>query len=186
MSHSSSPAATLGYVHSVETFGLVDGPGVRYVLFFAGLPDALPLLPQPRDLGLFPRKRPNPARQRSTRPTATTTTGKTTAGWTVSGGEPLLQIDLSEPSCSAWPSRKACTTALDTCGQPFTAEGPFYEKFRALMQYTDLVLLDIKEWDQRPPQGADPATRTKTFSRLRSGCPTMANRSGCGMCLCPA
>ena len=35
----------IGRIHSLETMGTVDGPGVRMVLFFTGLPDALCLLP---------------------------------------------------------------------------------------------------------------------------------------------
>ena len=36
-------------------------------------------------------------------------------------------------------------TTLDTAGQPFTKEEPFFGKFQELMKYTDLVMLDIKE-----------------------------------------
>ena len=41
----------IGYVHSLETFGSVDGPGVRFVVFFAGVRPAVQILPQPGDLG---------------------------------------------------------------------------------------------------------------------------------------
>ena len=34
-----------GMVHSTESFGAVDGPGIRFIVFFAGLSDALPVLP---------------------------------------------------------------------------------------------------------------------------------------------
>lgn len=38
-------------------------------------------------------------------------------------------------------------TTIDTAGNPFTREEPFFSKFNELMQYTDLVMLDIKEID---------------------------------------
>ena len=38
-------------------------------------------------------------------------------------------------------------TTLDTSGNPFTREEPFFSKFNELMQYTDLILLDIKHID---------------------------------------
>ena len=65
---------------------------------------------------------------------------------TVSGGEPLLQIEfLTELFRLA--KQKGVHTTLDTCGQPFTRAEPFYSQFCELMQYTDLVMLDIKECD---------------------------------------
>ena len=68
-------------------------------------------------------------------------------GITVSGGEPLLQIDfLLEFFRLA--KEKGIHTALDTSGNPFTTEEPFYFKWKELMQYTDLVLLDIKHIDE--------------------------------------
>ena len=71
---------------------------------------------------------------------------KNNGGLTVSGGEPLLQIEfLTELFRLA--KQKGVHTTLDTCGQPFTRAEPFYSQFCELMQYTDLVMLDIKEWD---------------------------------------
>ncbi|MGC3362585.1 pyruvate formate lyase 1-activating protein, partial [Enterococcus faecalis] len=40
-------------------------------------------------------------------------------------------------------------TTLDSCGNPFTFEEPFFTKFEELMQYTDLILLDIKQIDNQ-------------------------------------
>lgn len=40
-------------------------------------------------------------------------------------------------------------TTLDSCGKPFTFEEPFFSKFEELMQYTDLVLFDIKQIDNQ-------------------------------------
>ena len=64
-------------------------------------------------------------------------------GITVSGGEPLLQIDfLTELFQKA--KERGIHTCIDTCGQPFTRREPFFRKFQKLLDYTDLLLLDIK------------------------------------------
>ena len=65
-------------------------------------------------------------------------------GITVSGGEPLLQIDFL---LELFRKAKAAGihTAIDTAGQPFTKEEPWFGKFRELMRYTDLLLVDIKQ-----------------------------------------
>lgn len=68
-------------------------------------------------------------------------------GITVSGGEALLQIDfVTELFTLA--KEKGVNTCLDTSGNPFTREEPFYSKFEKLMEVTDLFMLDIKEMDE--------------------------------------
>lgn len=67
-------------------------------------------------------------------------------GITVSGGEPLMQIEFLT-RFFALAKAAGIHTALDTAGSPFTRKAPFYEQFERLMQYTDLILLDLKEMD---------------------------------------
>ena len=67
-------------------------------------------------------------------------------GITVCGGEALLQIDfVTELFTLA--KQQHVNTCLDTSGNPFTREEPFYSKFEELMKVTDLVMLDIKHMD---------------------------------------
>ncbi len=69
-------------------------------------------------------------------------------GITVSGGEPLLQIDfLTEFFQKA--KAEGVHTTLDTSGNPFTDQEPYFSKWLELMKYTDLVLLDIKQIDEQ-------------------------------------
>ena len=72
---------------------------------------------------------------------------KSKGGITVSGGEPLLQIDFLLELFKEAKERNIHTT-LDTSGNPFTTEEPFYSKWLELMKYTDLILLDIKHIDE--------------------------------------
>ena len=136
-----------GRIHSLETFGLVDGPGVRYVVFLQGCHMRCKYCHNPEtwDLtkgttytpeALFEKAyRYKPYWMRS---------GKPNGGITVSGGEPLLQIDfLTEFFKIA--KKKDIHTTVDTSGNPFTLKEPFISKFNALMEVTDLFMLDIKE-----------------------------------------
>ncbi len=67
-------------------------------------------------------------------------------GITVSGGEPLLQLDfLLELFKKA--KLRGINTCIDTAGQPFSRGEPFFSRFQELMQYTDLLLFDIKHID---------------------------------------
>lgn len=64
-------------------------------------------------------------------------------GITVSGGEPLAQIDfLIELFTKA--KERNINTCIDTAGGPFKKEGEWFEKFKKLMEVTDILLVDIK------------------------------------------
>ena len=131
-----------GYVHSLESFGSVDGPGVRYVIFLTGCAMRCQFCHNPDTWNL----------KKGTLYTADEllktalryrTYWKNNGGLTVSGGEPLLQIDfMSELFRLA--KLQGVHTTLDTAGQPYTTAEPFYSKFETLMQNTDLVMLDLK------------------------------------------
>ena len=67
-------------------------------------------------------------------------------GITVSGGEPLLQIDFVTEFFKL-AKLKGVHTALDTSGEPFKTDEQYLQKFDELLKYTDLVLLDLKAYD---------------------------------------
>lgn len=137
---------TVGYVHSLESFGSVDGPGVRYVIFLSGCAMRCQFCHNPdtwdRNSGT-----PYTAGELLEKAWRYRSYWGEKGGITVSGGEPLLQIDfLLEFFRLA--KEKGIHTTLDTSGNPFSKEAPFYPKWKELMQYTDLVLLDIKHIDE--------------------------------------
>ncbi len=67
-------------------------------------------------------------------------------GVTLSGGEPMLQMNFSGAFFSLAKAHGA-HTALDTSGAPYQETPDFLSSFSALMESTDLVLLDIKAMD---------------------------------------
>ena len=144
-----------GYIHAIETFGLVDGPGVRYVIFLQGCNMRCRYCHNPEtwqrgdeDTGV---DKPGIGWQTSEEAFEKAyrykNYWKNNGGITVSGGEPLLQIDyVTELFEKA--KEKGIHTTLDTSGSAFSAEPELLAKFDRLMSVTDLVMLDIKEMDE--------------------------------------
>ena len=133
---------TLGRIHSTESFGSVDGPGVRFLIFTQGCNMRCK----------FCHNADTWNKRSGTLMSADeliTTALRYKPYWgdkggiTVSGGEPLLQIDfLLELFKLA--KENGINTCIDTAGQPFTREEPFFSKFKELCTLTDLFICDIK------------------------------------------
>ena len=132
-------------VHSIETFGSVDGPGIRFIVFLKGCRMRCKFCHNP-DTWDIKGGQERTADELVTQALKYRPYWNKGGGVTVSGGEPLLQIDfLIEFFKKA--KAKGIHTTLDTAGNPFTRKEPFFSKFKELMKVTDLILLDIKEID---------------------------------------
>jgi len=136
-----------GYVHSVESFGSVDGPGIRFVIFLSGCNMRCMYCHNPDTW------RKNTGDQRDTDELLSQALRYRSywgekGGITVSGGEALLQIDfVTELFEKA--HEKGVNTCLDTSANPFSRDPVFMKKFDRLMKATDTVLLDIKHIDPK-------------------------------------
>ena len=133
----------LGKIHSFESFGTVDGPGVRFVVFFQGCPMRCLYCHNPDTWEISNAKYELSAEavlEKMTRNLPFYRGG----GITATGGEPLMQIDfLTELFALA--KREGIHTCLDTSGIFFSEEKK--DKFDTLLANTDLVMLDIKHTD---------------------------------------
>ncbi|WP_424046619.1 pyruvate formate-lyase-activating protein [Prevotella jejuni] len=136
---------TMLRVHSVESFGSVDGPGIRFVIFLKGCAMRCQYCHNPDtwdraggNLRSVDDVLSQALRYRSY--------WGEKGGITVSGGEALLQI---QPLTELFHKAKdlSINTCLDTSAQPFSRKDGRFSAFEALMKYTDLVLLDIKHID---------------------------------------
>ena len=135
----------IGRIHSIESFGSVDGPGIRFVIFVKGCKMRCQFCHNP-DTWEMKSGELKTADELLTQALRYKSYWKKGGGITVSGGEPLLQIDfLIELFTKA--KAKGVHTTLDTSGNPFTRKEPFFSKFNELMKVTDLVMLDIKQID---------------------------------------
>lgn len=142
-------------VHSIESLGTFDGPGVRMVIFVQGCnfrclycanPDTIK-----GDKGQEKSVEDIMTLARSQRPFF----GKK-GGITVSGGEPLLQAAELIPLFKTL-KEEGFNTCIDTNGSVLNAD------VEELLNYTDLVLLDIKEIDEISHQKMTERSNEKTL-----------------------
>ena len=150
-----------GKIHSIETFGSVDGPGVRLVVFFQGCVMRCKYCHNPDTWNLDFAN--NTSIKKMTASEILQVYEKNMefykkGGITVTGGEPLLQIDfLIEifskakkyflPSGFVTGKNNGIHTTLDTSGIMFSSSHNEISKFDNLCEVTDLVMLDIKHID---------------------------------------
>ncbi|MDE6025082.1 MAG: pyruvate formate lyase-activating protein [Lachnospiraceae bacterium] len=134
-----------GMIHSIETFGTVDGPGIRYVVFVKGCPMRCQYCHNPDtwEMAGGTKKSTDEILEDYEKYKPFLKGG----GLTVTGGEPLAQIDfLIELFEKA--KQRNIHTCLDTSGIMFRRNIPeIYEKYVRLMKATDLIMLDIKHID---------------------------------------
>ena len=133
----------IGHIHSTESFGAADGPGVRFIVFMQGCHMRCRYCHNP-DTWKMDGGDEVTADEILKRALRFKPYWGKDGCITISGGEPLLQIDfVIELFKKA--KELGINTCIDTAGNPFTKEEPFFSKFEELMKYTDLLLLDLKE-----------------------------------------
>ena len=136
----------IGHVHSLESFGSVDGPGVRFVVFLQGCALRCKYCHNPETWACEGGEEYTPEALFQKVYRYRNYWGKK-GGVTVSGGEPLRQMEFLTAFFQL-ARKKGVHTALDTAGQPFRPEDPEYlAAFDTLMASTSLVILDLKEID---------------------------------------
>ena len=136
-----------GLVHSTESFGSVDGPGIRFIVFMQGCKLRCQYCHNPDTWAM----KSNKAVERTVEDVLEEALrfrhfwGEH-GGITVSGGEAMLQIDfVTALFTEAKKLGIHCT--LDTCGLSYRNTPEYHEVVDKLLAVTDLVLLDIKEID---------------------------------------
>ncbi|MBQ8425692.1 MAG: pyruvate formate lyase-activating protein [Clostridia bacterium] len=140
-----------GLVNTIETFGSVDGPGVRFVIFLQGCKMRCKYCHNPETWApkCDEAKEWTPQDMFNYAYRYHFYWGKdmSNGGITVSGGEPLLQIDFV---IELFKIAKAngVHTAIDTTGQTFSQDDGYLEKLDKLMEVTDLFIVDLKAFDK--------------------------------------
>ncbi|NUK30025.1 pyruvate formate lyase-activating protein [Parageobacillus sp. VR-IP] len=137
-----------GFIHSIETCGTVDGPGLRYVLFTQGCVLRCQYCHNADTWEIGKGKEMTVEEIIEDVKTYLPFINASGGGITVSGGEPLLQIDFLTELFKAC-KQLGIHTAIDSSGGCYTTEASFQQKLNELLSYTDLILLDLKHIDEK-------------------------------------
>lgn len=129
-----------GRIHSIETCGTVDGPGIRYVIFTQGCPLRCLYCHNPDC------RHPEEGKEVTVDELIVdiqkykSYMNSSGGGLTITGGEPLMQPEFISDIFRRC-QKLEIHTALDTSGYVNLATA------KPVLKYVDLVLLDIKSFD---------------------------------------
>ena len=169
----------IGYYHSYEITGSVNGPGIRFTLYLSGCPLRCQYCQNP-DMWTMHNGRPVTVGRMLDEVAKYADFIRTAhGGITVSGGEPMLQIRFLEALLSRCQQDLGLHTAVDTSG---------FLGARASEDFLDLVdlfLLDIKAGDEELCQLVTSAELEPTLRFARLASPIAATGCGCATCWCP-
>ena len=135
------PVSKVGFIHSVDSCGTVDGPGVRFIVFTAGCPLACQYCHNPDAICKSNGTQRSVNHVLDELGTYAGFIARAGGGLTVSGGEPLMQAAFVRELFKGARDRYGMHTCMDTSGHGNL------EQARKVLAYTDLVLLDIKSWN---------------------------------------
>ena len=136
----------IGRIHSFESFGTVDGPGIRFVVFLQGCPLRCQYCHNPDTWKAGGEE--YTAEEIATRALKYKNYFGDNGGVTLTGGEPLIQMDFVIELFKIL-KEKGIHTCVDTSGITFNPDSPeSVDKHKELLKVTDLFLLDIKHIDE--------------------------------------
>ncbi len=129
-----------GRIHSLESLGTVDGPGIRFVVFLQGCPLRCQFCHNPDTWDVAKGKEYTPEQLVEEILRYKSYMDYSGGGVTFTGGEPMLQAEFLL-EVSKLLKKKNISIAVDTSGFIWN------DHVKELLTYTDLVLLDIKNYD---------------------------------------
>jgi len=130
----------LGRIHSLESFGTVDGPGIRFVVFMQGCPLRCQFCHNPDTWDVLKGTEYTPTQLFEEIVKYKSYMEFSGGGVTFTGGEPLLQAEFIL-EVSKLCKMRGITVTIDTSGFVWN------DTVKEVLEYTDIVLLDIKNYD---------------------------------------
>jgi len=146
-----------GYIHSIETLGTRDGPGIRFVVFMQGCPLRCKYCHNPDTWRLQEGKKATIDELMERIVKGKPYFQRSNGGVTISGGEPTLQFDFTLELLKRC-KEEGLHTAIDTSGYVDR------DKFKEMLEYVDLVLLDIKQIDAGKHQELTGVSNERTLA----------------------
>lgn len=149
-----------GYIHSIETLGTRDGPGIRFVVFMQGCSLRCKYCHNPDTWRLSDGKKTTIAELMEKINKCMPYIKRSKGGVTISGGEPTLQFDFTLELLKKC-QEEGFHTAVDTSGYVDR------EKFREMIKHVNLVLLDIKHINDEKHQKLTGVSNYKTLQIVK-------------------